>query len=84
MLGDHDEIVPRKPALAAARRLPAGDRTADYAQGWHMLLRDKQAKNVWMDVVGFIRDPAAPLPSGAPPIPGAPDGPKLAGRAGKG
>ena len=52
------------------RRLPAGDRTAYYAQGWHLLLRDKQAHNVWDDVAAFVRDPAAPLPSGAPPIPG--------------
>jgi alpha-beta hydrolase superfamily lysophospholipase len=69
-LGAHDEIIPRKPALQAAARLPQGDRTAYYANGWHLLLRDKQAKNVWDDVAAFLRDPAAPLPSGAPPIPG--------------
>ena len=57
---------------ALLQRLPAGDRTAWYAQGWHLLLRDKQAHNVYEDVAAYIRDPAAPLPSGAPPIPGAP------------
>jgi len=71
LLGEHDEIIPRKPALAAARRLPAGDRTAEYAHGWHLLLRDKQRRDVFEDIAAFIRDPAAPLPSGAPPIPGA-------------
>ena len=76
-LGRHDEIIPRRPALAAARQLPAGDRTAEYAEGWHLLLRDKQAKNVWDDVAAFVRDPARPLPSGAPPIPGGPDAPRL-------
>jgi alpha-beta hydrolase superfamily lysophospholipase len=77
LLGGHDEIIPRKPALAAARHLPPAARTADYADGWHLLLRDKQAKNVWDDVAAYLRDPAAPLPSGAPPISGAPDAPEL-------
>jgi alpha-beta hydrolase superfamily lysophospholipase len=71
LLGAHDEIIPRKPALQAAARLPSGARTAHYAEGWHLLLRDKQAHNVWADVAAFIRDPGGPLPSGAPPIPGA-------------
>jgi len=70
LLGAHDEIIPKKPALKAAARLPIGARTAYYAQGWHLLLRDKQARNVWADVAAFIRDPGAPLPSDAPPIPG--------------
>ena len=77
-LGRHDEIIPRQPALDAARRLPAGDRTAEYAEGWHLLLRDKQAQNVWQDIAAFLRDPRAPLPSGAPPIAGGPDAPPLA------
>jgi alpha-beta hydrolase superfamily lysophospholipase len=70
MVGAHDQIIPLQPAFAAARRLPAGDRTAYYAQGWHLLLRDRQAEHVWDDAAAFIRDPSAPLPSGAPPIPG--------------
>jgi|HubBroStandDraft_1064217.scaffolds.fasta_scaffold09027_3 acylglycerol lipase len=69
-MGARDEVIPRQPALEAARRLPAGDRTAYYAQGWHLLLRDKQARNVDADILAFIRDPAAPLPSAAPPVPG--------------
>lgn len=85
MMGAHDEIIPRAPAEDAARRLPAGDRTVYYEHGWHLLLRDLQAKNVWDDVLAFLRDPAAPLPSGAPPVPGV-DAPsaKLAGAAPKG
>jgi acylglycerol lipase len=83
LLGDKDEIIPREPALQAARRLPAGDRTAEYAQGWHLLLRDKQAHNVWADVAAFVRDPNAALPSGAPPIRGtaAASGALVAGAA---
>jgi hypothetical protein len=34
-------------------------------------MRDKEGPLVWRDVLAFIRDPAAPLPSGAPAIPGA-------------
>lgn len=69
MLGAHDQIIPLQPALAAASRLPQGDRTAWYPHGWHLLLRDLQAKSVWDDVIAFLRDPAAPLPSGAGPAP---------------
>jgi len=68
LMGAHDQIIPHKPAVEAAARLPPGDRTAYYAEGWHLLLRDKQAHNVWADIAAFVRDPAAPLPSGAPPI----------------
>ncbi|MHB8529600.1 MAG: alpha/beta fold hydrolase [Caulobacteraceae bacterium] len=70
LYGAHDEIIPKRPAYQAAARLPADDRTAFYAKGWHLLLRDRQAANVWRDVVAFIRDPRGDLPSGAPPIPG--------------
>ncbi|MGH7015488.1 MAG: alpha/beta fold hydrolase [Caulobacteraceae bacterium] len=67
--GVHDEIIPTKAALEAAARLPPADRTAYYPQGWHLLLRDLHAEVVWADVLAFIKDPDAPLPSGAPPIP---------------
>ena len=77
-LGRHDEIIPRKPALEAASRLPAGDRTVEYSDGWHLLLRDKQAKNVWEDVAAYLHNPDAPLPSGAPPTPSGPDARALA------
>jgi len=83
LLGDKDQIIPHEPALQAARRLPAGDRTAEYAEGWHLLMRDRQAHNVLADVAAFVRDPAAPLPSGAPAIPGtaAASGALVAGSA---
>ena len=68
LMGAHDQIIPHRPAVAAALRLPPGDRTAYYADGYHLLLRDLQAHNVWADIAAFLRDPAAPLPSGAPPI----------------
>lgn len=66
--GYHDEIIPYEPSFEAASRLKPADRTAYYRDGWHLLLIDKQAERVWDDVEAFIRDPAAPLPSGAPPL----------------
>jgi alpha-beta hydrolase superfamily lysophospholipase len=71
MSGAHDEVITRKPTFAAARRLPAQARSAWYAHGWHLLLIDRQRDVVAADVAAFIRDPKAPLPSGAPPIPAA-------------
>ena len=69
LYGAHDEIIPKRPAFEAASRLPATARTAYYAKGFHLLLRDKQGPKVWADAAAFVLDPTAPLPSGAPPIP---------------
>ena len=74
LYGAHDEVIPKKPTFQAAARLKVGDRTAYYADGWHLLLRDRQGPRVWSDVAAFVLDPNAPLPSGAPPIP-SPAGP---------
>jgi acylglycerol lipase len=68
LYGAKDQIIPRASAETAARRLPATSRTALYANGYHMLLRDLQAPVVWRDIAAFIADPSAPLPSGAPPL----------------
>jgi hypothetical protein len=68
MAGAHDEIIPPSATRDAVRRLPPSVRTARYAQAWHLLLRDLNAALVWQDTLSFIRDPKAPLPSGAPPL----------------
>ena len=70
--GAHDQIIPKNAAFTAARKLKPTDRSAYYAKGWHLMTRDKQGPVVWADILAFLRDPNAPLPSGAPPIPGAP------------
>jgi alpha-beta hydrolase superfamily lysophospholipase len=70
--GKHDQIIPREPMLQAAGHLKPTDRSVYYGAGYHLLLVDKQAETVWRDVESYLRDPAAPLPSGAPKIPGAP------------
>ena len=75
--GANDHIIPKEPTMEAARRLKPDDRSAYYANGWHLLLVDKQAEVVWRDAAAFLKDPLADLPSGAPPIPGAPTAPNV-------
>ena len=81
LAGQNDKIIPKAPTLRAVRRLKPTDRSAWYPKGYHLLLVDRQAPVVYRDVESFIRDPAAPLPSGAPTIPGAPTPPN-AGESG--
>ena len=64
--GAHDEVIPPSATAAAVKRLAPTVRTAWYADGWHLLLRDRHADRVWGDILSFIRDPRAALPSGAP------------------
>lgn len=72
LYGAHDEIIPKRAAFRAARKLKPSDQTVYYANGYHLMMRDHQGPVVWRDVLAFVRDPSAPVPSGAPPIPGAP------------
>lgn len=69
LYGANDDIIPKAAAFRAARGLTAADRSAYYAAGHHLLTRDQQRAVVIADVLAFLRDPAAPLPSGAPPTP---------------
>jgi acylglycerol lipase len=59
-----DQLIPghaHQELLGALRN----ERTeATYPNGFHMLLRDLQAKIVWQDVLSWIRDRNTPLPSG--------------------
>lgn len=67
LYGSHDQIVtpgPMRRALEQAAGSPTL-RTAWYPDGWHLLDRDLGAVTVYGDVVVALRDPAAPLPSGA-------------------
>ena len=67
--GQHDNLIPKRAAFHAAARLGPNGRTAYYRDGWHLLNRDLHNEFVLEDVAAFIRDPKAPLPSGAPPMP---------------
>lgn len=64
--GGRDQIIPPAAmarALAAAGAAP-GLTTAFYPGGRHLLVRDLDRARVMGDVLGFLRDPARPLPSG--------------------
>jgi alpha-beta hydrolase superfamily lysophospholipase len=66
LYGAKDQIVPRRPIEEVARRLPpAVHRLAYYENGWHMLFRDLGRHIVHRDVIAWIGDRTAPLPSGA-------------------
>ena len=60
--GAHDDIIPKHAAFRAARHLNAGDRSAYYATGYHLLLRDLHRRVVLDDVLAFVRDPRRPAP----------------------
>ena len=69
--GANDQIIESGPMALALERAgaPPNLRTAFYEEGWHLLNRDRQALMVYSDMEAFLRDPAAPFPSGAPPVP---------------
>jgi acylglycerol lipase len=69
LYGANDAVIPETPSRQAAARLRPGNRSAFYAKGHHLLIRDKQRQRVIEDVASFILTPDAPLPSGAPPVP---------------
>jgi alpha-beta hydrolase superfamily lysophospholipase len=58
--GAVNQALPRFPGLA-----PDQGRLAIYRRGYHLLLRDFGQYEVFDDIAAWIRDPKAPLPSGA-------------------
>jgi alpha-beta hydrolase superfamily lysophospholipase len=68
LYGSREDIMPGSAVVAMLHRLPADagarPRIALYPKGYHMLLRDLDAATVRDDIVAWIEDPAAPLPSG--------------------
>ncbi|RZJ95677.1 MAG: alpha/beta fold hydrolase, partial [Brevundimonas sp.] len=70
MYGANDQVVEKGPMKLALQRAgsPPNLRTAYYDKGWHLLNRDLDAETVYRDVLAYLADPAAPLPSGAQPV----------------
>ena len=66
LYGANDNVIRSDPMRLALER--AGDRpglrTGFYPDGWHILNRDLQAEVMYRDVEAWLRDAAAPLPSG--------------------
>ncbi len=68
LYGEKDEIVPAEPTYRMMKQLPDNpvpQVKAVYADGYHMLLRDLEAKVVLGDIAAWIEKPGAALPSGA-------------------
>ena len=67
MYGLGDRIVPQQPVKAAIEIMPPrpDSKLAFYKEGYHLLMRDKAGPAVTADVVAWISDHEAQLPSGA-------------------
>ena len=67
MHGLADRIVPQEPVRSAIALMPrrADSHLAFYAKGYHLLLRDKEGPLVARDILAWIDDKEAALPSGA-------------------
>jgi len=67
MYGLGDRIVPQEPVRAAIEIMPPrpDSKLAFYKNGYHLLMRDKAGPAVTADVVAWILDNEAQLPSGA-------------------
>ncbi len=62
LYGAKDEVIPKKPVERVVQTLPATSDIVLYEEGWHLLMRDLQAKVVWQDVASWIKD--REIPSG--------------------
>ncbi|MDP1966570.1 MAG: alpha/beta fold hydrolase [Reyranella sp.] len=67
MHGLGDRIVPKEPVRAAIEIMPRrpDSKLAFYREGYHLLLRDKEGPVVAADIVVWMSDHEAALPSGA-------------------
>jgi alpha-beta hydrolase superfamily lysophospholipase len=63
--GGRDQLVPGHAAAAAWAKLPPDIRRAFYPSGYHLLLRDRDRALVIADILSWLNDPTAWLPSGA-------------------
>ncbi len=63
--GGHDRLVPPAATAATWAKLPASVRRAFYPGGYHLLLRDLDRGLPTADVISWLDDPDASLPSGA-------------------
>jgi alpha-beta hydrolase superfamily lysophospholipase len=62
-----DRLIPERPVRSAIEIMPVrpDSKLVFYANGYHLLLRDKDGVVVARDVAAWIADKTAPLPSGA-------------------
>lgn len=65
LYGEKDLVVPVRAAARAWRHMPPTTRLGLYPSGYHLLLRDRGRRSVIGDVIAWIADRSAPLPSAA-------------------
>lgn len=66
LYGEKDQVIPRAAVLDAFAPVVAAGRAKRlqfYSNGYHMLLRDLQAEVVWRDILVWVLDKRAALPS---------------------
>ncbi len=68
LYGAKDEVIPAAPMADVFRKRLQGrftnpQRLLVYKNGYHMLLRDLQAKVVWQDILFWLHSPAGTFPS---------------------
>ena len=54
LYGAHDQLIPRAPTQAVIAELGSRAEVRRYPNGYHMLLRDLDAKIVWQDIADWI------------------------------
>lgn len=67
LYGGRDDLVPDRVVRSTLRGMAAGApvRVAYYPRGFHLLLRDRERAKVAADILVWMQDHAAALPSGA-------------------
>jgi acylglycerol lipase len=65
LYGEKDQVIPWKATQTMISKLNIKHHIALYPEGWHWLSRDHNGPVVWQDIVSWITDHNAPLPSGA-------------------
>ncbi len=69
LYGKQEDIIPSKARLFLKTRLPNGSSNIfikEYGSGYHMLLRDLNAKVVWIDIFDWMKNPLHSPQHGTP------------------
>jgi alpha-beta hydrolase superfamily lysophospholipase len=65
LYGAHEEVLPERAVHDVLKLLPARNvQVAEYPKGYHMLLRDLDGETVDRDIMAWMANPRANLPSG--------------------
>lgn len=64
LYGLKDQVIPHKPIMRLRQRLPVlkGSEYKEYANGWHMLMRDLQGKRVMDDSLQWMKAGVQQIP----------------------